>query len=586
MTAISSTAASTSAQSQSLIQSVTGLNVDVNSLVTSLVTAEGQAKYNQINTAETAVSTHLSGLGTLSSALSSFQTSLKTLQTGTVFQTDSATSSNSSILTVTPGSGAVAASHSVEVDQLATAQNSITNAEFANSAAVVGTGSLTFNIGSGSTASTFTVNIDSSNDTLAGIVNAINNATGNTSVSASIINVDSATPGNSTISKLVLNSNNTGTTNSFTVTGTEDASNPGLSQLFSAPQVSTTNTTFDDTTTAVGAGTLNFTDSSGNALFNLSISSPNDSLTDIASAINNANGNNNTVTASVVTNSSGSNLVLTSSEKNFTVAGTEDANNPGLSQLFSSNLTSTGPGLLNQTNAANAIIKVDGQKATTSSNSVSDVLQGVTLGLQSAAVGTTVNVGVSLNTNAINSAVSNFVSAYNSLHTTTQSLGAFGGSGGTNGPLIGDSMLEYASTQVRQLSTAVVSSASGNYNSLAMIGITVNQDGVMSLDSTTLNAALKANMQSVSNVFSSSDGVATLLNNTISNMLQTGGTISTETQTLNSQMTSLQNQATAENQQLDSYKASLQQQFTAMETVVGNYNSTGTFLTNWVKNGG
>ena len=480
MTAISSTAATTSSQSQSLIQSVTGLNVDVNSLVTSLVTAEGQASYNQINTAETAVSTHLSGLGTLSSALSSFQASLKTLETGTVFQTDSATSSNSAILTVTPGSGAVAATHSVEVDQLATAQNSISNAEFTNSAAVVGTGSLTFNIGSGSSASTFTVNIDSSNDTLAGIANAINNATGNTSVSASIINVDSATPGNGTISKLVLNSNNTGTANAFTVTGVDN-----------------------------GGG----------------------------------------------------------------------ANGASLSQLFSTNLT-------NQSTAVDAVIKVDGQKATISSNTVSDVLQGVTLGLQSAAVGTTVNVGVSLNTTAINSAVSNFVNAYNSLHTTTQSLGAFGGSGGTNGPLIGDPELEYATSQMRELSTAVVSSASGNYNSLAMIGITVNQDGVMSLDSTTLNAALAANLQSVSNVFSSSNGVATVLNSSITNILETGGALSSETQSLNSQMTSLQNQATAENQHLDSYKASLQQQFTAMESVVGTYNSTGTFLTNWVKNGG
>jgi flagellar hook-associated protein 2 len=69
-------------------------------------------------------------------------------------------------------------------------------------------------------------------------------------------------------------------------------------------------------------------------------------------------------------------------------------------------------------------------------------------------------------------------------------------------------------------------------------------------------------------------------------MLQAGGAISSETQSLNSQMTALQKQATAENKQLDSYKATLQQQFTAMETVVGNYNSTGTFLTNWVKNGG
>jgi flagellar hook-associated protein 2 len=108
----------------------------------------------------------------LSSALSTFQSSLQSLQTGSVFQTDSATSSNSSILTVTPGVGAVAASHSVVVEQLATAQSSITNAEFANSAAVVGTGNLTFTLGSGSLSSSFNVNIDSSNDTLAGIVNA------------------------------------------------------------------------------------------------------------------------------------------------------------------------------------------------------------------------------------------------------------------------------------------------------------------------------------------------------------------------------------------------------------------------------
>jgi flagellar hook-associated protein 2 len=481
MTAISSTAATTSAQSQSLIASVTGLNIDTTSLISSLVAAERQPVDAQINSEETADNTHLSGLGTLSSALSTFQSSLKSLQTGSVFQTDSAMSSNSAILTATPGAGAVAASHSIVVEQLATAQSSITNAEFTNSAAVVGTGNLTFTLGTGSTSSSFNVSIDSSNNTLAGIVNAINNATGNTAVSASIINVDSAS-GSGTVSKLVLTANNTGTANAFTVSGADN-----------------------------GGG---------------------------------ANGNS-------------------------------------LSQLFS-----TPGNLTNQTNATDAVIQVDGQKATVGSNTVSDVLQGVTLGLQSAALGTTVNVGVSLNTSSISGVVSNFVSAYNNLQNTTQSLGAFGGSGGTNGPLIGDATLEYATTQVRELSTAVVSSASGNYNSLAMIGITVNQDGVMSLDSTQLTAALTANIQSVSNVFSSTDGVAVQLNNTLTNLLQAGGPISSQTTSLNSQLSSLQKQATNENVLMDSYQAQLQQQFSNMDSIVGQYNDSATFLSNWIKQGG
>jgi len=376
----------TQQQSQSLIQSVTGLNVDVNSLVSELVSSEGQPVYTQIDNETTAINTKLSGLGTLNSALSTFQSSLQSLETGSVFEADTATSSDPSVLTVTPGSGAVATNTSIVVSQLATAQNSITTAGFASSSAVVGTGTLAFtNPTTG--ASLFNVTIDSTNNTLTGIANAINSATGNNSVTASIINVNSST-GSGLVSKLVLTANNSGTANEFAVS--ESDGGTGLSQI--------------------------------------------------------------------------------------------------------ANITSL-------TNAADAIISVDGQTATVSSNTVSDVLQGVTLNLQSVSTAA-VNVGVSLNTSAISSAVSNFVNAYNSLSYTTQSLGAFGGtSGGTNGPLIGDALLELSSMQIRDQASAVVSSASGGYDSLAMIGVSINQDGVMSLDSTQLNAALTANIQSVSNVF-------------------------------------------------------------------------------------
>ena len=351
----SSSSALTSAQSMSLIQSITGLNVDTNSLVSSLVSAEGQAVFNQINNQTSAINTKISGLGSLNSALASFQSSLSSLQTGSVFQTDTATSSNQSILTVTPGSGAVAASHTIEVQSLATAQSSITNTEFANSSAVVGTGSLTFTTASGST---FTASIPSgsSNDTLANWVTAINNASGNNSVSASIVNVDSTTNPGTTISKLVLNADKTGTANAFTVTASDGNGHPltgntGLAQLASSnlsnqggTQTATTNAEFADTSALLNPGSLSFTTASG-ASFNVSIDSSNNTLAGVVNAINSASGNNS-VLASIITDTTtnpGTTLYKLglNSGSALTVTATDTSGNTQLSQFSSSNLTTS-----------------------------------------------------------------------------------------------------------------------------------------------------------------------------------------------------------------------------------------------------
>ena len=480
MTAISSTTANQQIGSSILGTLGVGNGININSLVTELTNAEGQPVLSQISSQESTVSSQLSAFGSLQSALSTFQTAVTNLQTSSSLQADSATSSNTSILTVTPGSGAVSGTHTVEVDQLAAQQSSITTAGFAangvaDSTAVVGTGSLTFTTKAGSS---FNLTVDSSNDTLQGLANAINNASGNTFVSASIINVDNVDSTGTvtgTVAKLVLTSTNTGTANAFTVSGTD------------------------------------------------------------------SDGNN--------------------------------TDNAGLSQIFSSNLT-------NRTAAADSVIKVDGQQATNSSNSLSNVLQGITLNLQSASVGTSVNVGVSLNTSAITTAVNNFVSAYNSLGSVIQGLDAYGGA--TNGALFGDPTLEDIARQVRSLSTAVVSSTTSGYNSLAMIGVSVDQNGVMSLNSTQLNTALAADPQSVNNVFNSSSGVAVTLNNAIGNFITTGGSLSAATTSLSNQLADLQKQQTDENTYLDSYKANLQQEFSAMQTIVSQYSSTGSFLTSWI----
>ena len=468
MTAISNTNSQLGASILNALGVGNGINVS--NIVTQLVSAEGAPVTSQITTQTNAINTQLSGVSQLQSALSSFQNTLTNLQAANSFQADTITSSDSSIVSVSSGAGAQIAKHSITVQQLAAQQSSVTNTEYANNSAVVGTGSLTFTMGSGTS---FSVNIDSSNDTLSGIAASINNATGNTGVSASIINVDSATPGGGTVSKLVLASQNSGTANAFTVTGIDDGTN-----------------------------------------------------------------------------------------------------NNGLTQLFTSNLTT-------QTKAADSIVQIDGQTATEKSNTITDVLPGVTLNLLNTSTAA-VSVGVSLNTSSVSSAVNSFVSAYNNLNYTLQGLQAYGGQGGTNGALFGNPNAELITNQIRTLTTGVISSAAGGYNSLAMIGVSIDQTGTMSVNNTALNSALAANPQSVSNVFSSANGVINQLNTSIAAMTNSVGTLGSEKTTLNAELSGLQKQQSAENVYLDSYQATLQAEYSAMQTLVSQYNSTGSFLTSWV----
>lgn len=458
------------------IVSTTGLGsgIDISTIVSQLVKAEGEPKLNAISRQQTAMNSRLSGLGTLKSALSDFQTAVNKLKDTAVFSNHKATSSDETVLKATTSLGAVAGTFNVEVTQLAAAQKTISQTGFANLSAVVGTGTLNFTSGTGTN---FSVTVDSSNQTLQGIRDSINKASGNNFVTASVINVDDGSGG--TVSKLMLSAKNSGTAGGFSVTGTDSD-------------------------------------------------------------------------------------------------GVDDAS--GLSRVFSSQASTISA-------ASNAIIKVDGQTATRSSNSISDVLPGMTLDLQSAKVGTQIKVDVKRDDDAITKALNEFVSAYNKLQATTKSLGQYGGSadGTGNGPLLGNGTLRQAANQVRQDTTSNVTGVTSTYNSLAMIGITVDKTGTMSLNSTTLKKALSENLQGVSDVFNNAtDGVAVRLGNRLNQFLQSGGPLDSQQSALKKQLSALDKSKIKENDRLALVEKRLQKQFTAMDLNVGQIKSTGTFLSNWI----
>jgi len=319
--------------------------------------------------------------------------------------------------------------------------------------------------------------------------------------------------------------------------------------------------------------------------FSVTIDASNNTLAGIRDAINGAAGNNG-VTASIINVNNATNtgtiskLVLTSKDtgvaNGFSVAVTGDA---GLSRLDTS-----VPANFTGVTAADAKILMDGQVATRSSNVITDVLPGVTLNLQSTAtLNTDVNVDITLDNAAIKETISGFVTAYNALNSTTDSLGKFAGTtGGSNGALLGDSTLRMIKNDLRQLVSSPVTSANSSFNTLKTIGIDIDKNGVMTLDGAKLDKALATNLSSVSDVFSSTDGVATRLNTKITKYLETGGSLDTRQTSLNKQLKALTDKRSTVQLHLDNVQKTLMKQFIAMDKAVGMFQSTGSFLSSYV----
>lgn len=199
-----------------------GSGLDVNSLVTQLVAAERSAQDARLVKVDTRLTTEFTALSQLKSSMSAFQTALAGLKNASTLIARKVTLSDDENLTATAATSAIAGSYSVEVEQLARVATLKSSVFTGGSSTVVGTGTLTLSLGS----SSFTVDIDSTSNTLAGIRDAINKAPTNTGVHATLL---SGTTG----SYLVVTGDKTGLAN--TVRITQNGGDGGLSQVVYDP---------------------------------------------------------------------------------------------------------------------------------------------------------------------------------------------------------------------------------------------------------------------------------------------------------------------------------------------------------------
>jgi flagellar hook-associated protein 2 len=227
-----------------------GSNLDVNSIISKLMQIEA-APLNRLEDKKSSYEAKISALGSIKSALSSMQTAMTGLGYGTDFLATTASSSDTSIVKVSGTSGATPGDHSIVVSNLAKSQTLVATGQTDSTAAIGSGSSTTITIDLGTTSgSTFTPNgsgsfnvvIDSSNNTLEGIRDAINAA--NKGVTASIVNDGTSSP-----YRLVLTSSDTGADQSMQIQVSGDAT---LTSLLNYDPVSGTKN-LTETVTALDA---------------------------------------------------------------------------------------------------------------------------------------------------------------------------------------------------------------------------------------------------------------------------------------------------------------------------------------------
>ena len=175
-----------------------GSGIDIDSIVTALVTAQKTPKQTQITNAKTEATTTLSAVSSLKSALSTFQTAMTDLNVAKSFSGLTATSSDDDKMTATVGTGAADGTYSLNVTQLATASKVAT--KYIDSGATFSTGgTLTLTQGT-STLGTVKVAAGASLSTIRDSINTQMKASG---ITANIIT-------DSTGQRLVLSSSTTG----------------------------------------------------------------------------------------------------------------------------------------------------------------------------------------------------------------------------------------------------------------------------------------------------------------------------------------------------------------------------------------
>jgi flagellar hook-associated protein 2 len=352
----------------------------------------------------------------------------------------------------------------------------------------------------------------------------------------------------------------------------------------------------------LSSGTLSIKVGSESTL-DVVVDSSNNTLAGIRDAINTAAAG---VSASIVTDDQGSRLVLTSSKQgdgNDITVEVSDVGVDGdtaLSQLaFAGAATEpdvadypggeTDPDYLAALQAYNeagkviseaksAKLTVDGLSVTRDSNSISQVIDGVSIDLKTLGSST---LTVARDQAGVKANVQKFADAYNTLITFINSATKVTVVNDTSAPvtgaLLGDSSVRSLVNMVRNEMVAV--QGDGAVRVLADLGVTTQKDGTLKVDADRLGKAVTNDSDAISAYFTGDNGLATRLSGKLAAYTEGNGILEQRTESLQSTLNKVDKQKTELTTRMAALSERLYKQFNAMDALVGQLKSTSDNLT-------
>lgn len=292
-------------------------------------------------------------------------------------------------------------------------------------------------------------------------------------------------------------------------------------------------------------------------------------LTEIQQAIN-TDSNKTGVTAGLINGDSGmQTLVLTSAATGLdkrvqlSFGGTLDSNTFNFSMLN----RDADNVLLATENELDASLTIDGVTVTRGDNTISDVVDGVTLKLRKAGQA---NVSISPDSSVAQKALAEFVQAYNLLKNQTATLSNTSSSA---------SVLRNVDALMRGILNNGVTGV-GDYSYLSQLGVTTNSEtGILQFDSAVLSTALEQSRDSVIGFFSDADnGFANKVDSLLEGFLQTGGTIDGIINSANNRVSSIERSRESMERRMETIELRYLKQFGALDTLMASMSTTSEFL--------
>jgi flagellar hook-associated protein 2 len=252
--------------------------------------------------------------------------------------------------------------------------------------------------------------------------------------------------------------------------------------------------TFSSSSAAIGTGSFDLR--VGDQVTTIEIDASENTLEGLKNEINRADAG---ATAAIINDGSGYRLTITSQESGAANAITIENNSLTLSDgstpfAFSRTHTIADEAELD------ASLTVNGLSVTSSSNQVSGVIEGVTVNILSTSETTTTLI-ISNDTDRVKEAIQEFVDAYNETYSFINSQFEYYESVESSGDLAGEALVRSIQSDLGRIVSRSLEGTSGSLSTLSSVGVQLNNDGTLELDSSTLDQVLADNFNDVKELF-------------------------------------------------------------------------------------